>query len=370
MNEKIRVLVVDDSAFMRKMISDMLNSESDIEVIDTARDGEGAVTKASMLKPDVITLDVEMPRKNGLEALKEIKKTCEAQVIMLSSLTGEGSNITIEALQYGAFDFIQKPSGSISLDIDRVREDLIQKIRYSKKYKSKLQNAKPKLIEIPKQLETIKSQDYRISNGKIEAIVLGASTGGPRVLYDLITKLPYDLNIPVFVVQHMPAGFTKAFADRINRNTELTVTEAKDGDEILPNHVYIAPGGYHMYVIKSNIKLDQAPTIHGVRPAVDKLFISAAEIYRGKLLACILTGMGKDGADGIKLIKFHGGFTIAQDEESSTVYGMPKAAFETGCIDIVLPDVKIPQEITRVVKRMWSNGINKIRFICFKGVWN
>lgn len=350
MNEKIRVLVVDDSAFMRKMISDMLSSQSDIEVIDTARDGEAAILKTAALKPDVITLDVEMPKKNGLEALKEIKKISTAQVIMLSSLTSEGSSITIEALHFGAFDFIQKPSGAISLDIDKVKDDLIEKVRYSKTYKIKLQNTKTQYTT--KTEKIIKTSEYKITTDKIEAVVIGASTGGPRVLYDLITKLPYDLNIPVFVVQHMPAGFTKAFAERINKNTQLTVIEATDGDLIQPNKVYIAPGGYHMYVNRNNIKLDLAPTIHGVRPAVDKLFFSAANSYNGRLLACILTGMGKDGAEGIKVIKNLGGYTIAQDEESSTVYGMPKAAFETGCIDIVLPESKIPQEITRAVKRM------------------
>ncbi len=351
MSEKIRVLVVDDSAFMRKIISDMLNSEADIEVIGTARDGDAAVEKASELKPDVITLDVEMPKKNGLEALKEIRKISKAQVIMLSSVTSQGSAITMEALKEGAFDFIQKPSGAISLDIERVKEDLVQKIRLSKKYKIKLMNVIPEK-SITKSVETITKVDYIAASGKIEAVVIGASTGGPRVLYDIITKLPKDINVPVFVVQHMPAGFTKAFAERINKGSELTVTEAKDGEVILPNRVYIAPGGYHMYINKNSIRLDQAPALHGVRPAVDKLFISAAETYRGKLLACILTGMGKDGADGIKIIKLHGGFTIAQDEESSTVYGMPKAAFDTGCVDVVLSEVKIPQEIIRAVKRM------------------
>lgn len=356
MNDRIRVLVVDDSAFMRKMISDMLNSQSDIEVIDTARDGEVAVLKAAALKPDVITLDIEMPKKNGLEALKEIKKISTAQVIMLSSLTADGSSITIEALRHGAFDFIQKPSGAISLDIDKVKDDLIVKIRCSKTYRTKLHNIKPKAQETNEIQKIIKEPDYRLTTDKIEAVVIGASTGGPRVLYDLITKLPYDLNIPVFVVQHMPAGFTQAFADRINRSTELTVVEAKDGEVIKPNYVYIAPGGYHMYINKNSIKLDLSPTIHGVRPAVDKLFLSAAEFFRGRLLACILTGMGKDGADGIKVIKNLGGYTIAQDEDSSTVYGMPKAAFETGCIDIVLPDSKIPEEIARAVKGMWEYG--------------
>lgn len=352
MNERIRVLVVDDSAFMRKMITDMLNSQPDIEVIDTARDGEGAVLKAAELKPDVITLDVEMPKKNGLDALKEIKKISTAQVIMLSSLTGEGSSITIEALHSGAFDFIQKPSGSISLDIDKVKDDLIEKIRCSKTYGTKLHNLKPKSQDPPRIQEITRIPSGSISVGKIEAVLIGASTGGPKVLYDLITKLPYDLNVPVFVVQHMPAGFTQAFAERINRSTKLTVVEAKDGDIIKPNYVYIAPGGYHMCINKNSIRLDSSPAIHGVRPAVDKLFLSAVETYRGRLLACILTGMGKDGADGIKTIKKLGGYTIAQDEESSTVYGMPKAAFDTGCIDIVLPDSKIPQEITRAVKRM------------------
>jgi two-component system chemotaxis response regulator CheB len=352
MSEKIRVLVVDDSAFMRKIISDILSSQIDIEVIDTARDGEAAVLKTASLKPDVITLDVEMPKKNGLEALKEIKKISDAQVIMLSSLTSEGSSITIEALNSGAFDFIQKPSGAISLDIDKVKDELIEKIRYSMSYKTKLHTNKLKTQITVKNQGIIKVPQSRPTAGKIDAVVIGASTGGPKVLYDLITKLPYDLNIPVFVVQHMPAGFTKAFADRINRNTGLTVVEAKDGDIIQPNWVYIAPGGYHMYINQGNIKLDQSPTIHGVRPAVDKLFLSASESYRGRLLGCILTGMGKDGADGIKRIKDLGGYTISQDEESSTIYGMPKAAYETGCIDIVLSDSKIPEEITRAVKRM------------------
>jgi two-component system chemotaxis response regulator CheB len=186
----------------------------------------------------------------------------------------------------------------------------------------------------------------------MEAVVIGASTGGPRVLYDLITQLPKDLNTPVFVVQHMPAGFTKAFAERINKNSQLNVVEARDGEVIQANTVYIAPGGYHMMAVDSRIKLDLSPTIHGVRPAVDKLFNTAAELYKGKLLACILTGMGKDGADGVRNIKSRGGYILAQDEYTSTVYGMPKAAYETGCVDKVLPENKIADEIIRAVKRV------------------
>lgn len=351
MFEKIRVLVVDDSAFMRKVISDMINSQVDMQVVDTARDGEIAIEKAAALKPDVITLDVEMPKKNGLEALKAIKTISKCEVIMLSSLTSEGSKITMEALGAGAFDFIQKPSGSISLDIEKVKEELLEKVRYAKAHYKKNQNRmvnKPQIHDNKINVLNVTGKKY---SNTVQAVVLGASTGGPRVLYDVITKLPGDINIPVFVVQHMPAGFTKAFSERIDKGSSLNVVEAKDGELIRENTVYIAPGGYHMLIEGRHIKLDLSPSIHGVRPAVDKLFMSAAEIYKGNLLGCIFTGMGKDGADGVRMIKQKGGYIISQDEATSTVYGMPKAAFDTGCVDIVLPDYKISNEITRVVKR-------------------
>lgn len=347
MFQKIRVLVVDDSAFMRKMVGDMLNSEFDIEVVDVARNGEDAIEKVKKLNPDVITLDVEMPILNGLEALREIRKISGAQVIMLSSLTSEGSSITIDALRFGAFDFVQKPSGSISLDIEKVKNDLAEKIRYA--------SATLKKSKMTVKRETnlhIKPASRPNGANKLEAILIGASTGGPRVLFDLITELPENLNLPVFVVQHMPAGFTKAFAERIDKSCKLKVQEASNKQHILPNNVYIAPGGYHMLVDNNIIRLDQSPQIHGVRPAVDKLFISAAQSYKGKLLGCILTGMGRDGAEGIRSIKKAGGYCIAQDESTSTVYGMPKAAYETGCLDLVLPMDKICEEIIRAVKRV------------------
>lgn len=346
MFEKIKVLVVDDSAFMRKMITDMINSQPDMEVIDTARDGEAAVFKVRSMNPDVVTLDVEMPRKNGLEALREIKKISTSQVIMLSSLTSYGSAITIEALQDGAFDFIQKPSGSISLDIEKVKEELAEKIRYARS------NCK-KIKSVEKNIEQhIKTETIKDAVRKIDAILLGASTGGPKVLYNVITKLPSDIGVPIFVVQHMPAGFTKAFAERLDKNSHLKVLEAKDGDLIQRDTVYVAPGGYHMLIRNNTISLDLSPSIHGVRPAVDKLFISASEVYKGNILACVLTGMGKDGAEGARVIKSKGGYILAQDEDTSTVYGMPRAAYETGCVDRVLPDIKIADEIVRIVRRV------------------
>jgi two-component system chemotaxis response regulator CheB len=348
MYEKITVLVADDSALMRKMISDMINSQLDMEVIDTAKNGEIAVQKVKDLKPDVITLDVEMPIKNGIEALKEIKNNSSTEVIMLSSLTTENSSTTIEALKLGAFDFITKPSSTISLDIEKVGEELYEKIRYAKAHRKKALNFKPKEDFIVKADTTNKSKGNR---KKVDAILIGASTGGPKVLFDIITKFPNNLDVPVLVVQHMPAGFTKAFAERLDKNSQITVVEASDGEVIKSNVVYIAPGGYHMTIQNGKIKLDTTPSIHGVRPAVDKLFISAAEYYTGELLACICTGMGRDGADGVKAVKAKGGYIVAQDEGSSTVYGMPKAAYETGCVDLVVPELKIADELIRFVIR-------------------
>lgn len=346
MFDKVKVLVVDDSAFMRKVIKDLINSQHDMEVLDTAKDGEDAILKVMSLKPDVVTLDIEMPKLNGLEALKQIKKISSCEVIMLSSLTYSGSWTTMEALSIGAFDFIQKPSGSISLDIQKIKEDLFEKIRYAKTKTKRITK------DSSNSLQNIESPKAKINAAKIDAILLGASTGGPKVLYDVITKIPGDIGVPIFVVQHMPAGFTKAFAERMDKYSELKVVEASDNEIIKPNVVYVAPGGYHMLLNSNKIKLDLSPSIHGVRPAVDKLFISASTIYGGNILCCIFTGMGKDGAEGVKTIKSKGGYAISQDEMTSVVYGMPRAAFETGDIDIVLPDYKIAEEITRIVKRV------------------
>lgn len=343
MTEKIRVLVVDDSAFMRRYISDIISKQPDMVVIDWAGDGESAIKKIISLKPDVITLDVEMPVKNGLEVLREIKKISTAKVIMLSGLTTEGSVTTVEALSIGAFDFVEKPTGISFNRIYDMKRDLLTKIRHAYKVKNKI---------IKNNFEKVQHADKVLKNakGQIEAIVLGASTGGPKVLYDVITSLPHDMNVPIFVVQHMPPGFTKAFAERLDKQANLKVVEARHEEIIRPGVVYIAPGGFHMIVTENKIVLDTSAPVHGVRPAVDKLFISAAKIYKEKTLGCVFTGMGRDGAEGVKAIKFKGGFTIAQDEATSVIYGMPKAAYETGCIDVVLPDHEISKEIIRLIR--------------------
>lgn len=334
--EKIRVLVVDDSALMRRIISDMINQEEDMEVVSVARNGEELLQKIEVLKPDVVTLDVEMPKMNGVQALKELKKRgLETPVIMLSSITTEGACITMECLELGAFDFISKPSGSISLDINKVKNELVQKIKSSYKNKNKVV-VKPKTI-VRKSLE-----------GSLEAIVIGASTGGPKALTTVITNLPEHLGLPILVVQHMPIGFTRAFSERLNNNSKIRVVEAENGIKIEKDTVYIAQGGSHMEVsLDKKIRLTKDPSIWGVRPAVDKLFISAAKVYKNKLMSIVLTGMGKDGANGSIEVKKQGGFTISEDESTCTIYGMPKAAFETGIIDEVLP---LGQVLSKIVK--------------------
>lgn len=379
--EKVRVIVVDDSAFMRKAISDMIESCADFEVIAKFRDGRELVEKVDKFNPDLITLDVHMRDLDGLATLKELKKMGKNYpVIMLSSATTEGSELTLECLDNGAITFITKPSGSISLDIDKVKERLIDEIKgiTSNIRVNKSSNIHMRQIASNKESEIEnKINDRRVNthfsqrkeidnsekpspminnkvipkNKKIDAVVIGASTGGPKALQQVLTKLPANLNVPVFVVQHMPEGFTKVFAERLNKVCNLNVAEAEDGMSINRNTIYIAKGGSHMIIDSSiRVSLNKEPSIWGVRPAVDKLFESASKVYGGNLLSVVLTGMGKDGAEGSKRIKDCGGITISEDKSTCTIYGMPKAAYETGKIDLVLPLDQICNKITEIVK--------------------
>ncbi|WP_270500924.1 protein-glutamate methylesterase/protein-glutamine glutaminase [Clostridium butyricum] len=379
--EKVRVIVVDDSAFMRKAISDMIESCADFEVIAKFRDGRELVEKVDKFNPDLITLDVHMRDLDGLATLKELKRMGKNYpIIMLSSATTEGSELTLECLDNGAITFITKPSGSISLDIDKVKERLIDEIKgiTSNIRVDKSSNIHMRQIASNKESEIEnKINDRRVNthfsqrkeidnsektspminnkvipkNKKIDAVVIGASTGGPKALQQVLTKLPANLNVPVFVVQHMPEGFTKVFAERLNKVCNLNVTEAEDGMSINRNTIYIAKGGSHMIIDSSiRVSLNKEPSIWGVRPAVDKLFESASKVYGGNLLSVVLTGMGKDGAEGSKRIKDCGGITISEDKSTCTIYGMPKAAYETGKIDLVLPLDQICNKIAEIVK--------------------
>ena len=360
--EKVKIIVVDDSAFMRKAISDMIESEKNFEVVAKFRDGRELVEKVDKYNPDLITLDVHMKDLDGLETLKELKRKGKSYpIIMLSSATTEGSELTLECLDNGAISFVTKPSGSISLDIAKVQENLIDEIksitnssRVRRKINRTIISNKDRIMQEPIQSvkESFNSERtvFNTKNKKIEAIVIGASTGGPKALQEVLTKFPANLGVPVFVVQHMPEGFTKVFAERLNKLCNMEVVEASDGMEIKKNTIYIAKGGYHMTVSNNMIKLNTEPAIWGVRPAVDKLFDSAVNVYKSNILSVILTGMGRDGAEGTKNIKNHGGITISEDKSTCTIYGMPKAAFETGKVDLVLPLDQIAERIVKIVK--------------------
>lgn len=344
--KKIRILIADDSAFMRRIINDIICSQSDMEVAGFAKDSEEAVQKALSLKPDVITMDIEMPKKNGLEATKEILQKYKCKIIIVSSYSSAGSAITIEALNNGAYDFIQKPNMGQGSKIEEMGRDLVDIIRSGFQYNN--DSSRRKIADYE---SSGSNKGTCPSNFNPKCLLLGASTGGPSVLFNVITSLPKTVDVPVFVVQHMPPLFTKAFAERINKSSVLEVCEASDGQKPKEGVVYIAPGGYHMILESGKIKLDESPTVHGVRPAADNLFISAANYYKAPMLACVFTGMGKDGAEGVKHVKKYGGYIMAQDQTSSIVFGMPKAAIDTGCVDRVLSDSEISQELNNIFSR-------------------
>ncbi|MCD6362613.1 MAG: chemotaxis response regulator protein-glutamate methylesterase [Synergistetes bacterium] len=348
---KIRVLVVDDSALMRRVISDMLNENPEIEVIGTARDGYDAIRKIMELKPDVVTLDLEMPRLDGLNTLGYIMSETPLPVIMLSSYTREGAEATLKALDYGAFDFVPKPSGPISLDIRKIKEELIKKIKAA--YRADLSRLK---FLLPRKEKKVKRVEKPAPTEVGVVVAIGSSTGGPRALQEVIPKLPSDIRASILVVQHMPPGFTKSLAERLESLSSISVKEAVEGDLLREGLALIAPGDYHMIVSRSRyevkIRLNQDPPVWGVRPSVDVMMLSVAEIFRGKTVGVILTGMGRDGARGMKKIKEYGGITIAEDKSTCVVFGMPKVAIDEGAADIVVPVDRIAEEIVKAVRKL------------------
>ncbi|TFZ39976.1 chemotaxis response regulator protein-glutamate methylesterase [Soehngenia longivitae] len=334
----MRLLIVDDSAFMRRIISDMLKDVKEITIVGTARNGKEALEMIPKLNPDVVSLDVEMPIMNGIKTLEIIREKYKIPVIMLSSNTN--SEITIEALEKGAFDFIEKPT-NINENIEELKNDLASKIIASVLKRKGKEDFKTQQVK----KKVIKNNDLQI-----KAIAIGASTGGPKALVSLIKELPSELGVPIFIVQHMPAGFTTSLASRMDIESKLKVVEASDEMVIEKNVVYLAPGDYHMTVGNKKIRLDKREKINGVRPSVDYLFESAAEVYTNNLLGVILTGMGKDGSTGMKRIKEFNGYTIAQDKESSTIFGMPQSAIKLGVVDEILSLNEISQRIIELLR--------------------
>jgi len=318
----IKVLVVDDSALLRKVLTNVLNDCNGIEVTDVARNGVEALKLIDQSQPDLITLDVEMPMMNGLETLEAIKEKYDLPVIMLSSKTNEET--TIQSLELGAEDFIEKPV-SISENWDVFQSDLSRRI--------KIHFTKEKQPVITAQPSKVLNDALLSKKDTLKAIVIGASTGGPKALVKAIQAISPNLSIPVFIVQHMPEGFTASFAKRLNTAASIPVVEAEHGQKIRPGTVYLAPGARHMTINGNHLELDTRPKVHGVRPAVDYLFETASHKYGRDLLGIIMTGMGSDGAPGCEVIKENGGYVLTQDKASSIVYGMPRAVVERGLSD-------------------------------------
>ncbi|WP_456469417.1 protein-glutamate methylesterase/protein-glutamine glutaminase [Archaeoglobus sp.] len=349
----MRVLVVDDSALVRMAVSDIL-SKAGIEVIDTAKNGKEAVEKTLKLKPDVVTLDIKMPVMDGLTALKLIMEKQPTPVVMLSSLTKEGAKETLEALKLGAVDFITKPGGAL-VDLSSIEQEIVEKVRMAATTSLnilRLQN-----------LKKIKGEVVRGSWGKKTrdvCVLIGSSTGGPSALEMIIPRLPADIPAPIFVVQHMPPGFTQQLAERLDNISEVKVKEAENNEKVKDGVVYIAPGGYHMKVRRATnvvrIKIVDGEPVNAVKPSVDVTADSVVQAYGENVVGVILTGMGEDGAYGMKMIKDRGGLTIASSEDTCVVFGMPKAAIELGGIVSVKPVFEIAEEIVRFLEVKLNGG--------------
>ena len=359
MTGKIRVLVVDDSALMRQFIGDILKSDPRIELAGTARDGKDALAQIKMLKPDIVTMDVEMPNMDGLKALEEIMKTNPLPVIMLSSMTSEGAEVTLKALALGCVDFIAKPSGNISLNIKDIGQEITDKVIAASTAKVRTRAGMSGLpARILSQGADLRG-DYRrmtppVIMGRRDIVAIASSTGGPMALSDIIPKLPKNFPVPIVITQHMPKEFTPSFSKRLNDSSQVEVVEGFDGLTLKPGRVVIAPGGSHLIVKRRGGQamcgISDAPPELSVKPAANVMFRSVAEQYGGNVLCVILTGMGRDGTDGAVALKKKGAYVIAESQKTCVVYGMPKAAVDAGIADEVLPLNEIPDAMVRLVK--------------------
>jgi len=372
----LRVLVADDSILFRRVLSDALATLPEVEVVGTAANGKLALAKVRELKPDLLTLDMEMPELDGLGVLDALREGGDkVDIIVVSALTKRGGDLTMQALKKGAFDFITKPEG---LTAEQSRALILQELtpriktlvsRYAIRSLLKgsgmaekpsvpaetasavtpaVPSAAPRGDDLTRRLQRISGQQ------RADLVVIGVSTGGPAALSQVIPKLPVNLGVPVLIVQHMPAMFTRSLADSLALQSQLKVVEAQDGDQLKPNCVYIAPGGRQMKLVRDGqfhqIRITDDPPENHCRPAVDYLFRSVAQSFSGSVLAVILTGMGSDGTTGIRLLKRQNAFIIAQDEASCVVYGMPKSAVESGVVDQVLPLDQVAGQLIKQCK--------------------
>lgn len=353
---KIRVLVVDDSLFMRRMITDILAEDPEIEVVGSARNGQEGLEMARQLQPDVVTLDVEMPVMDGITMLERLMQEQPTAVVMVSSLTKEGAEVTLRSLELGAVDFVTKPSGAISLDLYKVSSQILEKVKaaarvprfrlrtltqpFASRFAAAPVSAPPAPQKTPLPAQNV-------------LVVVGCSTGGPRALTTLMSQLPPDFHAPMLIVQHMPEGFTRSLAERLDRQSPMSVREANAGDRLQPGVAYLAPGGRHLKLAHDRtLQLSQDPPVHGVRPSVDVTLLSVAQHFTGKVVVAILTGMGSDGAMGARTLHAKGARVLAEDESTCVVFGMPRAVIQAGCADRVVPLDQMAQTLYEEVQTL------------------
>lgn len=335
--KKLRVLIVDDSLFMRAAIAKTLNAQPGFEVIGQAKDGKDCLAQVPVLKPDVITMDFNMPGMNGAETVRALMGVRPTPVVMFSAHTKQGAKETFDALAAGAIDFVTKPSGEVSVDLSKIVDDLVRKLQAAAISRPRA----PAPLVPPARASSVSMapppRPSSLTGTLPRMAVIAISTGGPQALSEVVPALPADLRLAVVIVQHMPAHFTAALAERLNAVSRVGVHEARHGDRPMPGTVLIAPGDKHLeFDERGAIVLTDGPTVHGCRPAADVTMLSAVPVYGRRLVGVVMTGMGKDGAAGIAAIKKAEGKTAAQDQATSMIYGMPKAAVDTGAIDTVV----------------------------------
>ena len=351
---KIRVLTVDDSALMRQVLATLLSKDLGIEVIGSAPDPFIAREKIKALNPDVLTLDVEMPKMDGLTFLEKLMRGHPMPVVMVSSLTEAGCQTTLRALELGAVDFITKPKIDLREGMEDVAQDLIAKVKAAA-----IANVKRQASGVRREMTPLTSHPSPLMSSMIKTtdtiIAIGSSTGGTEAVKDVLMALPPNTP-PILITQHMPERFTKTWADRLNSLCRISVKEAEDGDSVLPGHALVAPGSYHMTLVRSGarytVRINQDPPVNRHRPSVDVLFASVAQYAGANAVGVILTGMGGDGAKEMLAMKQAGAFTIAQDEASCVVFGMPKEAIKLGGVDKILPLSEIPAAIVAYVSKL------------------
>lgn len=367
--KKTRVLIVDDSAFMRRVLTTIVASDPQLEVCGEARDGHDAVTQTEALKPDVVSMDINMPHMDGLQATEIIMSSNPRPILVVSSESQEGAAVTLKALQLGAIDFVGKPSGGVDLDLSSVRDEICRKLKVAAKVRVVRNATRSKVPEaasgsargeaLPASFGqtaqnggslAAQAATKRGGSGKIPVVVLASSTGGPATLMKFVPYFPKDFPGAVILVQHMPGSFTEQFSKQLSEVSRIKVKEAESGDILAPGQLYICPGSHHLRISTTGrISLDDGPRIAGYRPCADVTLETAAE-YAGPLaIGVILTGMGNDGAKGVQSVRAAGGHTIAQDESTAVIFGMPQEAITTGAIDQVLPIEAIYRAIEKRV---------------------